>query len=210
VKQRSRALLWLGGAPCAGKSSVARLLGDQFSIDVHHVDDSFDACTSQVDEFRHPALSAWMASDWNRRWMLPPEVLLRQVVSCYREHLGFVLEQLRARAASGGLTLVEGSAILPAEIAPWLTGETDAIWLVPTTEFQAQRFGLRAWVAGILQECSDPAGAFERWMARDALFARWLAREVQEWGLACIEVDGSQDVDEVAGAVAVHFGLGRR
>lgn len=45
-------------------------------------------------------------------------------------------------------------------------------------------------------------------MERDARFAAWLADEVRMPGLACIEVDGSRGVEEVAGVVAERFGLG--
>jgi shikimate kinase len=56
-----RSVLWLGGPPCAGKSSVARLLAERFALDVVHVDDTIDACIAQLDPERHPALTGWMA-----------------------------------------------------------------------------------------------------------------------------------------------------
>ncbi len=202
-----RSVLWLGGAPCAGKSSVAQLLGERFGLDVVHVDDTFDALIAQLDPLRHPVLSGWMALSWDERWTRPPEVLLDEVVACYREHLGFVREQVLSRVGRGRRVLVEGSVILPADVAPTLGGPADAVWLVPTAEFQAHHYAQRPWVGGVLRECADPAGAFGRWMERDARFAAWLGDEVRALGLACIAVDGSRSVDEVAGVVAVRFGL---
>jgi len=38
--QRSlRHVYWLGGAPCAGKSTVAGILADQFRLAIYHTDD---------------------------------------------------------------------------------------------------------------------------------------------------------------------------
>ena len=185
-----RSVLWLGGAPCAGKSSVARLLGERFALAVVHVDDTIDAFLAQLDPERHPALSGWMALNWDERWARPPDVLLGEVVACYREHLGFVRERVLTRAGRGRPVLVEGSVILPADVAPTLASPADALWLVPTRAFQAHNYALWPWIGGVLRGCVDPAAAFERWMERDARFAAWLEDEARALGLACIAVGG--------------------
>lgn len=208
VVSSMRSVLWLGGAPCAGKSSVARLLGERFGLDVVHVDDTFDAFVAELDPVRHPALSGWIALSWDERWGRSPEVLLDEVVACYREHLGFVREQVLARAGRGRPVLVEGSVVLPSDVAPTLGSPSDALWLVPTRAIQAHHYAQRPWIGGVLEECADPAAAFGRWIERDARFAAWLEDEVRKLGLACIVVDGSQSVEEVAGVVAGWFGLG--
>lgn len=186
---------------------MARWLGERFTLDVVHVDDTIDACIAQLDPVRHPALSGWMALSWDERWSRPPDVLVDEVVACYREHLGFVREQVLTRAGRDRPVLVEGSAILPADVAPTLAHPADALWLVPTRAFQAHHYAQRPWVGDILRECVDRATAFERWMEREARYAAWLEDEVRGLGLACIAVDGSRSVEEVAGVVAERFGL---
>jgi hypothetical protein len=207
METSARPVLWLGGAPCAGKSTIARRLGERFALDVVHIDDTFDACASELDTARHPALSGWMAQTWTERWDRPPDVLLAEVVGCYREHLGFVVEQVAKRGGAGRRTLVEGSAVLPADVAPLLGRRAEAVWLLPTAEFQARHYAQRPWVEGIVRQCADPGGAFERWMARDQRFARWLRREVRDAGLTSISVDDGRGPDEMAQVVAQHFGL---
>jgi hypothetical protein len=108
----------LGGAPNAGSSSVARLLGERLALDVVDVDDSIEGCVARLDQVWQTALSRWMALSWDERRARPPEVLLSEVVACYREHVGFVREQLRTLDRGGRTVLVEGSAILPADVAP--------------------------------------------------------------------------------------------
>ena len=200
-------MLWVGGAPCGGKSSVAKLLGDRFDLELVRVDDAFDRHVRQIDQNRHPALSRWMALSWNERWMRAPEVLLLEVIACYREHLGFILDDLRAATPRGHRVLVEGSSILPAEIAPMLMKNTQAIWLLPAPAFQAQNYARREWVEDILRQCADPVAAFRNWMARDAAFASWLAKQIRDLGLRSIEVDGSRSIEEIADVIVSHFGL---
>jgi hypothetical protein len=199
--------LWLGGAPCAGKSSIAELLGGRFEIDLLHVDETFDHYAGLLDQARHPALARWVSSSWSTRWAGSPEVLCDDVIACYREHLGFILDDVGSQPPTRRRTLVEGSAVLPAEIASVLTTRAQAIWLIPTPEFQARHYARREWVRDILGQCPEPTAAFARWMGRDAAFARWLREEVRCRGFAWVEVDDATSIEEVADLVARHFSL---
>jgi hypothetical protein len=168
--------------------------------------------------------------EWRSRWVFPQasrwvkrvakveglhhvdaslvqKAVLGGVVACYREHLGFVREHVRSRTGQGRRLLVEGSAILPADVAPTLASPADALWLVPTRAFHAHHYAQRPWIGGVLRECVDPAAAFERWMERDVRFAAWLEDEVGGLGLGCIAVDGARSVVEVAGVAVGWFGL---
>ena len=201
------AILWLGGAPCAGKSSVAEILVSRFDIDVYHVDEAFNTQVSRLDERAQPALLRWMTSSWDERWIRPPEVLLADVIECYREHVSFILEDLRTLVSNSPRVLVEGTALLPDSIAPLLTSYERGIWLIPTQPFQEHNYARRMWVDGILRQCADPQVAFRNWMRRDAAFARWVARQAHNRGLTSIEIDGSRSIEQIADSVARQFVL---
>lgn len=203
----TRTILWLGGAPCAGKSSVAAALAASFDLQLYRVDDTYEQLNSRLNEVEYPALTRWMASSWDERWMQPLETLLREVIACYREHLHFVLADLRAKARARRRLLVEGSALLPTDLAPILKHPRDALWLIPTPTFQASQYARRAWVSAVLAQCSAPDVAFGNWMGRDAAFGRWLTAQADELGLAAMGIDGKQTIDEVARAVAARYGL---
>ena len=157
-----------------------------------HVDDAIGACIARLDPARQPASSGWMALSWEERWARPPETLLDEVVAGYREHLGFVREQVLSRAGRDRPVLVERSAILPPDVASSLASPADALWLVPTRAFLARHYAQRPWIGGVLRECADSAAAFERWVERDARFAAWLEDDVRARGITCIAVDGSR------------------
>jgi adenylylsulfate kinase-like enzyme len=42
LKDQLAHILWMGGSPCSGKTSIADLLADQYSLVVYHVDEMFD------------------------------------------------------------------------------------------------------------------------------------------------------------------------
>ncbi len=198
---------WIGGSPCAGKSSISNQLAQRFGLDVYHVDEHFERHCQQLDPVLHPALSGWQHATWNQRWMQPVNHLLRQVIACYDEHFSFVLEDL-ASMKDAKPVLIEGSALLPKRIAELEAIPNRAIWIVPTTEFQRQHYGQRAWVNGILAQCDDPQVAFDNWMNRDADFAKWVNVEATKLGYSVLTVDGLRNVADNTARVAQHFGLG--
>lgn len=199
-------VFWLGGSPCAGKSSLSLLLAECFQLDVYHVDEVFETHVRRFDAVLQPALTKWCAASWEQRWRQPVDSLLREVIACYGEHFRLVLADIRARAHSRPL-LVEGSALLPGLVARVLPARHHAVWLVPSADFQQTHYAQRAWVGEILAQCAEPDAAFRNWMERDARFARWVAAEVEARGLELLEVDGTRTIAELAAIVAAHFQL---
>jgi hypothetical protein len=199
-------IFWLGGSPCAGKSSISETLARDFSLDVYHVDDAFESHAARLDPARHPALAKWEASSWDERWMQPIASLLRDATACYHEHFTLILEEILSMPARKRL-LVEGTALIPGQVARLLPSSNRAIWLVPTASFQTEMYARREWVWDVLARCSNPAMAFQNWMERDAQFADWIRAETGDLNLALLEVDGERTIEENALAVAKHFGL---
>lgn len=197
---------WIGGSPCAGKSSVTNLLAAQFGLTTYHVDDHFNRHAQHLDPIRQPALTRWLAASWNQRWMQPPDQLLREVIDCYQEHMTLVLEDLFASATDASL-LVEGSALIPQRLGEMDVPVNHAIWLVPTAEFQRNYYSQRTWIKGILRQCDAPEQAFENWMERDSRFAHWVAEQARKFGYPVLIVDGAESIEEIAHRVAAHLGL---
>lgn len=93
-KSELKDVLWLGGSPCTGKSSISKILATRFNIDVYHVDEAIESHAQRFDPARNPGLTTWNAATWNQRWMPPIDSLLQNVIACYEEHFRFVLEDV--------------------------------------------------------------------------------------------------------------------
>lgn len=199
-------VFWLGGSPCAGKSTISGILAGRFGLDVYHLDETFEVRAQSLDPALHPALTRWRDSTWEQRWMQPVERLVREAVACYGEDFNLILTDLRSMPERRPL-LVEGTALLPRPVSGVLAERRRAIWVVPTADFQRQHYSEREWVGGVVAQCDNPAAAFDNWMARDAEFARWVAAEVNALGLELLRVDGTRTAEENAAAVASHFEL---
>ena len=201
-----RRVFWLGGSPCAGKTSISEILAKRFGLDVYHVDEAFDLHLQQIDAAQQPALMKWRESSWNQRWMQPIDDLVQDVIACYGEHFDLVYEDILKIPGENNL-LVEGTALLPRQVASVLTQREQAIWLVPSAEFQREHYSEREWARNIAAQCHSPDVSFHNWMERDVRFARWIEAEVTALNLAILRVDGTRTLEENAESVAAHFQL---
>jgi 2-phosphoglycerate kinase len=147
-------VFWLGGSPCAGKTSIGEVLAARFDLDVYRVDEAFEVHAQKLDPDLHPALTKWRASSWNQRWMQPLETLVRDVIACYQEHFTLILADILSRPQDRPL-LVEGTALLPRQVACVLSERNRAIWVVPTASFQMEHYSRRDWVPRVLEQCDD-------------------------------------------------------
>lgn len=199
-------MFWLGGSPCAGKSSVSEVLARRFALDVYHVDESFERHVLSLDPSLQPALAAWCASSWDERWMQPPTDLVRNVIACYREHFDLILKDVLAATVRKPL-LVEGTALLPRLVAGLLPERSHAIWMIPSADFHREHYSKRQWARVVVEQCKNPEAAFGNWMERDARFAEWVEAEASALNLQVLKVGGGQTIEDNAAAVAAHFQL---
>lgn len=184
---------WIGGSPCAGKSSVAALLAARHDLVHFACDTGYPARAAALAEY---------AMDVCDRLSRPPGWQAEREVAFYTDQFPLVLAELPA-----GPAVVEGADLLPGCLAGIGVEPGDAVWLVPTPEFQRAHYAARDWVGPYLAGCPDPAHAFENWMRRDILFARHVRTTAAAAGYPVIVVDGTRTVEETAGLVAAHLSL---
>ena len=198
-------IYWIGGSPCAGKSSIASILAERYGFPYYRCDEPYDRHVKAADALLQPTMTALGAMSWDELWKRPVAQMVRQELSFYREEFPMILEDIR-RLGSNKL-IVEGTALLPELVSPLLPMPTMGAWLVPTEEFQRLHYGARAWVQPILDRCTDPKEAFDRWMSRDAQFGQTVIQQARELGHLAIIIDGTVSLDAVAFRLAEYFGL---
>jgi len=208
LKRKLAHILWMGGSPCSGKSSITEMLADRYGLQPYHVDKALNQRhRERILPAKHPTLHKWATLSWNDLWMQPGEVLLEEAKAAYREHFGMILDDLLALPKSAPV-LVEGTALLPDRVFSILQHRHQALWIVPTAAFQRERYAGRGdWVQSILSHCEEPKRAFRNWMDRDVAFAQWVIKRTAALGLDWLQVDGTRTIAENASLVARHLRL---
>ncbi|WP_328320986.1 hypothetical protein OHA70_23220 [Kribbella sp. NBC_00382] len=182
-------MIWIGGAPGAGKSTIARRLARELDLPLHPVDlwtyDHVGRMPAQRSLEEDLAEGAEVAAD--------------AFVRIGRLRLELVVEDVRGRGLGGVPALVEGPQLYPSMVAD---GVRAAVWLMPDAEQTRRAREAR------LARVEDPRGRarLEGLLARDALLADRVRQETSQFGQPLIEVPA--DADWAAITTAVRTGLG--
>lgn len=199
-------VLWIGGAPDAGKTSIANLLAEKHQLQVYHFDQHEPAHFARATADQHPALSAAhparMTPDerWVRRAV---ERMIGETIASWTERCGLACDDLLTMQAPP-MIVAEGPGFFPECVAPLMLHPRQAIWLVPTEAFKRESAARRDKLTA-RNETSDPARAQRNWYARDLGLVAHITREAKARGLPLLTVDGSASLDEMAALVEAHF-----
>ncbi|TCO36051.1 hypothetical protein EV652_101940 [Kribbella steppae] len=181
-------MVWIGGAPGAGKSTIARDLARRWDLPLHPVD-----LWTYDHVGRMPPMRS-LAEDLAEG----PAFAADAFVRISRTRLELVSEDVRGRELGDVPALVEGPQLFPS----MANGVAAAVWLVPDAE-QTRRAREER-----LARVEDPEGRarLEGLLARDAVLADLVRREAVEHGRTLIEVSAAPDWVEITAAVEKALG----
>ena len=182
---------WLGGSPCGGKSSAAEVLAERYGLSVYSCDAAFERHAGQADE-RAPTLTMLRAANLGELFMRPPPELARIALAASIELFEFVTRDLSA--LGNGPVLAEGATLLPHLVAR-RAAPGRAAFITPSVAFQRRLYAARPWARQVVGAAPDPALAFDHWMRRDELFARWVRRAARAERQPALVVDGSAPLE---------------
>lgn len=182
-------VLWIGGAPGAGKTTVARRLARRHGLRLYSADTRTWVHRDRALAAGNAAARRWESLTPEERWERsePADML---AMSLHRERGPMVVEDLAALPASP-LTVAEGSVLPAAAVSSGLVERERAVWLVPTADVQRAQLAARGTAPG---------------HARLYLLLREvIEREASEHGVPVLTLDGTASLAETAAAVERAF-----
>lgn len=197
----SRRVLFIGGSPCSGKSTVAERISKEYGAYYFKVDDFLDEFTNSAAKKGYPACKNSIRMSPDETWMREPLIQCKEEFLIYDEMAEFVFEHLKKIDAD--FIVTEGAAYTPKVMTRY--GKAEYIAIIPTPDFQVSHYKEREWVPYILEGCSDKKQAFHNWMERDILFAKQVKAECEANGVPCLVNDGSKSQDEIFAMVKELF-----
>lgn len=198
-------VLWIGGPPDTGKTSIAALLAEKYGLQVYHFDRHEMEHFSRADPERHPALSAAHPDvmDAEERWLgSSPAAMASQTIASWTERFGMAVDDLLAMPSTP-LIVAEGPGMFPECVAPLIADRRRAIWLVPSEAFKRASVARRQKLKGV--PVSDHQRAVQNLIDRDLIMGDHVRERVAALNLPIHEIDGSKNLDEVTQLVEAHF-----
>jgi len=200
-------VVWIGGSPATGKSTIARLLAATQGLTVYDFDrhEPEHVAHRMTNAAEYPAYASFLALTMDQRWLLRPvEEMARQVIAMWTERFRLVVDDLFALPSNVGI-LAEGPGLFPHCVRPIIPGRYHAIWLIPTAPF-CRKVRLQR-DAGAFADTSNPERALDNLIARDILLAEYVREQAIGAGLTVLEVDGTRSIEEIASLVKQHLTL---
>jgi hypothetical protein len=196
LRDRLSNVLWIGGTPQAGKTTLSRLLAGKYDLKIYNLD------WHHVREHRlRPggAPEGWDQLSMDERWVRPsPQALAAREIASWTARSGLVIQDLLA-LPQDRVIVAEGPSAFPWWVAPLLRSKRQAIFLIAAPEWRAaaivRRYRDDSSTSAAAQT-TDPSRARRNIAERDALMEARIVASCDELGLRHERVDASRDLDD--------------
>ncbi len=199
-------IFYIGGSPCSGKSSIAELLEKKYNFKYYKLDDKLEEYTKRANMAGKTYSSKYYKMSIDEIWLRTPAEQNDEEIEIYKEIFEYVLEDLKQLEPEVSI-IAEGAGFLPELMDEIGVPKNEYICIVPTKEFQIEKYAQRPYIPYVLEGSSDKKRAFQNWMERDALFAIDVVTSARELGYPSIITNYETSIEENLAIVEKVFEL---
>jgi hypothetical protein len=194
--------LFVGGSPCAGKSTVCDLFAQKHGFAQYRCDEHYDRHLMCAKHDQR-TLKAFRDRSWLEAMTRPLETMIADELQANHELGVLALEDVRELEKP---VIAEGMPFMP-DLMASLELPVKPVYFVPTPSFQREHYAKREWAWKLLEQTQNPPETFEHWMFRDSSTASWMATRARDLSFMVLKVDGSLTILETLYWLEKQFGF---
>lgn len=204
-------VLWIGGAPCAGKTTLSKRLSSDFDMLYYDGDDRFEEHFTTASAEESPVTckaKKRCEEEGSSVWMFEQKV---EEMATFMRDLG------REDLTRVEKDLLELPSARPIVVdlynghPPWMRKIADPnrmIFLVSTDTFQESGWHQRDGAfRREIEQCSNPEWSMKQFVDCCLMMSRQVTEECRKFGLPFLVTGGCMELDEAYEAVCSHFCL---
>jgi hypothetical protein len=196
-------VLWIGGAPGTGKTSIGRRLAHRHDLRAYNADAYTWAHHDRAVARGDAAAARWESMTPDERWLdMPAADMAAFSLEMNAERFRLMVEDVEG-LPDEPFVVMEGTPLLPWLVEERLADPAQAVWLLPTPEFQRAR--LLARPTATWDATSDPRQAVENRIERERLVGEAIDEAARSRGYTTLTVDETRDLATMKAAVEELF-----
>ena len=199
-------IYFVGGSPCAGKSTICEIISKKYNLCYFKVDDYLEKYMKKVALNNETLCKKNLSMTTEEIWMRNPTIQKDEEFGIYKEIFDDVINDLEKISCDNDI-ITEGCAYLPILIKELGITDNKYLAIIPTKKFQVTHYQERQFVSYVLDGCSNKEKALENWMERDFLFSKEIERQCENNKLKIMINDGTTNLDDMVNEVVTHFGI---
>lgn len=179
-------VILIGGAPMAGKTTVAHLLAAHLGYGCLSTDDLGEAMRAVTTKDTHPHLHPMDGYDYREYYVTrSPEALIADISLEHHAMWPAVQRVIRKHATWGEPIVIEGWSLWPEWVTQLRLPSVHALWFVAHAETLQERMGK---VVEFYRGASDEAAMMRHYLARSFWYNARLKEAVNKFALTSIAI----------------------
>ncbi|MDF2943255.1 MAG: hypothetical protein K0S01_2113 [Herbinix sp.] len=206
IVSRFSSLYWIGGSTCAGKSTIANILSENYGFTVYHCDEYLGKHIEKSNAEEHPNLYKLKTLSWGDILSMQEDEYLIWIMDLFSEEYQMILEDLD-KQTNDKPVLVEGINLLPKLLKDVIEDGNNAIWLVADDTFYNLHQMQRKELFDRINKCPNPEQALHNYMNFDLSFGKYIKNEAIRLDLKVMVIEDNKDILESVKVISSHFKL---